>query len=83
MKLQKTIPLSSIYNREEDFSADLADNLDALKVGKFEDTETESNVGTRRADIVAVGEDGILCRRKPVRRKQIGTIGVGLKLTPA
>ena len=60
MQLQKTIPLSSIYNREEDFSADLADNLDALRVGSFEDAETESNVGTRRADIVAVGEDGTL-----------------------
>ena len=60
MKLQKTILLSSIYTREEDFSTDLADTLEALKVGKFEDAETESNVGTRRADIVAVGEDGIL-----------------------
>ena len=60
MNLQKTIPLSSIYNREEDFSSDLADNLEALRIGKFEDVETEANVGTRRADIVAVGEDGIL-----------------------
>ena len=60
MKLQKSIPLSSIYKREEDFSADLADTLDALNVGKFEDPETESNVGTRKADIVAVGEDGVL-----------------------
>ena len=60
MNLQTTIPLSSIYTREEDFSEDLADNLDALRIGKFEDAETESNVGTRRADIVAVGEDGTL-----------------------
>lgn len=60
MQLQKVIPLSSIYTREEDFSADLADNLDELRVGSFEDAETESNVGTRRADIVAVGEDGTL-----------------------
>ena len=60
MKLQQTIPLSSIYNREEEFSAGLADNLDALKVGEFEDVQTESNVGTRRADIVAGGEDGTL-----------------------
>ena len=60
VKLQEIIPLSSIYNREEEFSAELADNLDALRVGSFEDPETESNVGTRRADIVAVGEDGIL-----------------------
>lgn len=60
MKLQETIPLSSVYNREEDFSVDLADNLDALRVGKFEAGQTEAKVGTRRADIVAVGEDGTL-----------------------
>jgi len=60
MNLQTTVPLSSIYTREEDFSDDLADNLDALRVGSFEDPETESSVGTRRADIVAVGEDGTL-----------------------
>ncbi len=60
MNIQKRIPLSDIYKREEDFSADLADNLDELSVGKFEDVETEANVGTRRADIVAVGEDGTL-----------------------
>ena len=60
MKSQQLIPLSDIYNREEDFSTDLADNLDALRIGSFEDVETESNVGTRRADIVAEGEDGIL-----------------------
>ena len=58
MKLQELIPLSSIYKWEEDFSADLADTLDALNVGKFEAPETESKVGTREADIVAVGEDG-------------------------
>ena len=60
MKLQRTVPLSQIYNREEDFSTALADNLDALEVGEFEDAETESNVGTRRADIVAFGETGTL-----------------------
>ena len=60
MNIQQRIALSEIYKREEDFSADLADNLDALRVGSFEDAETESNVGTRRADIVAVGEDGTL-----------------------
>ncbi len=60
MKLQETKSLSDIYTREEDFSADLADTLDALNVGKFEDAETEANVGTRKADIVAVGEDGTL-----------------------
>ena len=33
MNIQETIPLSSVYNREEDFSADLADYLDALDNG--------------------------------------------------
>ena len=60
MKLQKSIPLSSIYKREEEFSEDLAETLDALNVGKFEDAETESDVGIRKADIVADGEDGVL-----------------------
>ena len=60
MNLQQLIPLSEIYPREEVFSDDLADNIDALNVGTFEDVERESAVGTRRADIVAVGEDGIL-----------------------
>lgn len=60
MKIQETIPLSSVYNREVDFSAELADHLDALGIGSFEDAKTESNVNKRRADIVAVGEDGIL-----------------------
>ena len=39
---------------------DLANNIAALRVGSFEDAETESNVGTRKADIVAVGDDGTL-----------------------
>ena len=60
MNLQQSIPLSQIYGREEDFSEDLATELDALEVGNFEDAETESRVGTRVADIVAEGEDGIL-----------------------
>ena len=59
MKFQETIPLSSIYT-EVEFSADLADNLEALRIGKFEDVEKEANVGTRRADIVATGQDGVL-----------------------
>ena len=60
MNLQKTKSLSEIYNGEKAFSADLADNLNALNVGNFEDSETEANVGTRRADIVATGKDGTL-----------------------
>ncbi len=64
MKLQESIPLSSIYRREEDFSEDLAGRLDVLEVGKFDDkdVETESLVGTgkRRADIVASDGDSTL-----------------------
>ena len=60
MKIRELLPLSKVYSREEDFSSDLANHLAALGVGSFEDAETESNVGTRKADIVAVGDDGIL-----------------------
>lgn len=60
MKLQKYKNLSSLYTREEDFSSDLANHISQLNVGDFEDAETESNVGTRKADIVATGNDGIL-----------------------
>ena len=60
MNLQQLIPLSDVYSSEEEFSDDLADNIDALNVGTFEDVERESAVGTREADIVAIGEDGIL-----------------------
>ncbi len=60
MKLQERIPLNELYSREEEFSADLAEHLDALRVGQFEDAETEADVGARKADIVAAGEDGTL-----------------------
>ena len=60
MKLQKFKNLSSLYKREEDFSTVLANHIPLLCVGDFEDAETESNVGTRRADIVGTGNDGIL-----------------------
>ena len=60
MQLQQSQSLSTVYTREEAFSSDLANHLEALKVGSFEDAETESNVGTRKADIVAVGNDGTL-----------------------
>lgn len=60
MKIQQSKPLSTIYNKEESFSLDVSENIYALEVGAFEDAETESKVGTRRADIVAKGVDGIL-----------------------
>jgi len=60
MKLQKYKKLSSMYRREEDFSSDLTNHISELNVGDFEDAETESKVGTRKADIVATGDDGIL-----------------------
>ena len=49
--------------------------LDALNVGKFEDPETESNVGTRKADIVAVGEDGVLVVENQFGKARLGSLG--------
>ena len=60
MKTPNYVQLSSHYNREEDFNKILARNLNLLRVGSFEDGETEAPVGTLRADIVARGDDGIL-----------------------
>ena len=75
MNLQKTKKLSEIYNREENFSADLADNLEVLQVGNFEDSETEAKVGRRRADIVAVGKDGTLVVENQLRQSRLGSLG--------
>ena len=60
MKIQDTKLLSSVYSREEAFSSQLAKHIKYLKVGSFDEAETESRVGTRRADIVATGDDGTL-----------------------
>ena len=70
MNIQQRIPLSDIeeYKEEKYFSAALAKNLKFLNVGSFEKPETESNVGTRRADIVAVGEDGRLVVENQFRK---------------
>ena len=53
MKLQVFKKLPSVYTREEDFSENLANHISHLNVRTFEDAETESSVGTRKADIVA------------------------------
>jgi len=60
MLVPTRVSLNKIYKREEEFSADLALSLSCLEVGKFEKGETEAPVGTRRADIFAEGDDGIL-----------------------
>lgn len=60
MKLQNFKTLNQVYNREEDFSADLAKNISLLNIGTYEDAETEASIGTRKADIVATGTDGIM-----------------------
>ena len=60
MKTPSYVRLNDVYSREEDFSAALAKHLDLLSVGSFEEGETEALVGTRRADIVAQGDDGVL-----------------------
>lgn len=60
MKAPTYVPLNAAFRREEDFSSKLAENLDRLRVGKFDEGEVEAQVGTRKADIVAQGDDGIL-----------------------
>jgi hypothetical protein len=60
MKIQVFKKLPSLYIREEDFSENLANHISHLNVGTFEDAETESSVGTRKADIVATGTSGTL-----------------------
>ena len=60
MRLLELKPLSDIYAQEEDFTADLAENLSVLGLGDFEDVETEVYFGPRKADIIATGEDGVL-----------------------
>lgn len=60
MQLQKFVDLASKYRREEDFSLELRENISILGVGEYEDAKTGSYVGTRKADIVAEGSDGIL-----------------------
>jgi len=61
MKAPTYVELCKVYQREEDFSIALSKNLSLLEIGKFEDEiEVEALVGTRRADIVANGNDGTL-----------------------
>lgn len=60
MKIQTYKKLATVFRREEDFSLDLINHISELQVGDYEDAETESRIGTRRADIVATGNDGIL-----------------------
>lgn len=60
MLVPTIVSLNQIYQREEEFSADLALNLSHLNVGNFEEGETEAPVGTRRADIFSEGDGGVL-----------------------
>ena len=61
MKAPNYIELSQIYKKEAEFSIALSKSLSLLEIGKFEDEiEVEALVGTRRADIVASGNDGTL-----------------------
>ena len=60
MKVPTFVPLNTRYDREELFNADLAQHLELLGVGRFDEGETEAPVGTRIADIVARGDDGVL-----------------------
>ena len=53
MKRQKSKNLSDFYQREEDFSEDLAENLDILGFGVFQTVDCEVVTMNRQADIVA------------------------------
>ena len=57
MKRQEFKPLIDIYDREEDFSADLAKHLDLLQLGDFHSAQCEVETRNRSADIVAFGSD--------------------------
>ena len=54
------VPLRTVYRLEPDFTRDLAENLNLLKIGRFDESEVEAMVGTRKADIVAKGDDGVV-----------------------
>ena len=60
MRLQQVIELREIYNHEDDFTNELAEELRVLGLGDFDDVETQSSVARRRADIVARGEANTL-----------------------
>lgn len=61
MRLQKHIPLKDLYDHENQFSENLANHLDALGMGQFEDPEMQADVGRKKADIVATaGDDEML-----------------------
>ncbi len=61
MKTPNYINLTDAYANELSFSKKLSKSLSLLDVGNFGDNvEVEALVGTRRADIVAEGNDGIL-----------------------
>ncbi|MEP1306367.1 MAG: hypothetical protein ABJK11_10895 [Balneola sp.] len=60
MKTQTFKSLTTKYRREEDFNRILANNLQLLDLGEFDEVEVEGLVGTRRADIVAKNGEEVL-----------------------
>lgn len=60
MKRQELKDLSDIYQREEDFSEDLAENLDILDFGVFQDVDCEVVTMNRSADIVGRRDNDVL-----------------------
>ncbi len=61
MKTPKYVNLGNVYSREEIFNKELSKNLSLLNAGRFNDESlVEALVGTRKADIVAKGDDGTL-----------------------
>ena len=59
MKMQTRVPLSKKYDNEDRFSEELAEHLDELGLGRFEDSMTQVKVGmgNKTADIVATASE--------------------------
>lgn len=60
MKLQTLKSLKAIYLHETKFSEDLANNLQVLDFGKFQDVKCEAPAAKRSADILATRSNDIL-----------------------
>ena len=82
MNLQQLIPLSDVYSSEEEFSDDLADNLDALNVGTFEDVRERSQLSERAKQTSLLSAKMAASSSKTSWQRRIGITGADLKPTP-
>lgn len=61
MKTPNFVPLNMQYSKELQFSQELSKHISVLDIGSYSDeTVVEAFVGTRKADIIATGNDGTL-----------------------